>query len=69
MKDVIVNYIIENQGAKITDVVEAFFFDCEDVIGIIEELIRERRLVVVKYVIQGLNQKSFLLPKGTQVIR
>ena len=40
-----------------------------DVVGIIDDLVKEQRLVEVEYVLPSLpyRTKSFLLPKGTSV--
>jgi hypothetical protein len=77
LKDKIVELITEVQGCKATELVTKSQFNLDmiralevyDLPTVLAELLHERRLIEVEYVLPQLNfrAKSFLLPAGVEV--
>jgi len=81
LKDEIVRIVTEYQGMKATELVTyipltihtkkdlLWVTTTENIIAAINELVKERRLVEVEYVLPNMSYrvKSFLLPAGTQL--
>jgi len=70
-KDLIIQVVIDKQGAKATVLAaeEQLLNLGHDFPDLVEELVEEKRLVEVEYILPDMNYrcKSFLLPKGTRV--
>lgn len=74
IKNRLVEIVTEKQGCKATElcaIKELIFGDCKPLPELIEELVKEERILEIEYVLPSMNYriKSFLLPAGTQIVK